>query len=220
MSGAPKTAGRYVPKAVEGNAGGVFELRHYRIVPEHFAAYMKLGAEMHKHRVQHSQMAGYWVPEMGGQNEVVHMWPFSSLEHRREVRAACAKDQGWQGEYLKPTRHMVQHQTNQLLVPVDAPPTATRSTDHGKTFFYHMRHEAVAGDGSVGPMPAGAHVQLCGQWLTAVGPAQQKVTLTRSTELDALLEAVVAAAPAEGTTVQGRLLYVAPHAKLHGATWQ
>ncbi|MEL0107256.1 MAG: NIPSNAP family protein [Rhodospirillales bacterium] len=61
-------------------------------------------------------MFGWFVPEIGELNQIVHMWAYKDLADRTEKRAALGKDKDW-AEFLKHLRaeEMVVHQETQIL---------------------------------------------------------------------------------------------------------
>lgn len=203
----------------------MYELRTYGIIPAHFPAFLQFAADKYHLRTAHSPMWGFWTPEMGAQNQVVHLWQYDSLTQRQEVRAALAKDDKWKSEYLAPTRHMVDWQVNELLLPLEgAAVVSTRSSDRSAgaaaAWFYYLRREPVAEDGSVTASPRAAGVEPCGEWLTAASPsARSKLTLLRSRDADRLVDCIAAHAPVvDGAS--GKLLTVAEPARRNAAVWQ
>jgi hypothetical protein len=210
-------ANRFAPVVAARAAGGIFELRTYSVVPQHMAAFVATGADKYHLRAAHSPMCGYWMTEVGGLNEVVHLWHFTSLAHRNEVRKALKADKAWAAEYLAPTRHMVAAQTNELLLPLEGfqVSTRSRSTTAGEA-FYHLRKEPLALDGTASAQESTGNVEVCGQWLTAgAGVDGCKVTLSRSADVDALLDH---AGMVPGSTC--KLLLVAEHARRNSAWYQ
>ena len=53
-----------------------YELRTYSIQPARFGEFLKLTAEKIHMRTAYSKMLGYWATELGGMNEVVHLWEY------------------------------------------------------------------------------------------------------------------------------------------------
>jgi hypothetical protein len=40
-------------------------------------------------------LGAFWYTDIGPLNQIIHVWPYESLQHRTEVRAAAAKETGW-----------------------------------------------------------------------------------------------------------------------------
>ena len=56
-----------------------YELRIYSIQPSKFGEFIKLTNENLHLRLAHSRLIGYWTTELGGLNEVVHLWEYGKL---------------------------------------------------------------------------------------------------------------------------------------------
>ena len=57
-----------------------YELRTYSIQPARFGEFLKLTAEHIHIRTAHSKLLGYWFTELGGMNEVVHLWEYGETK--------------------------------------------------------------------------------------------------------------------------------------------
>ena len=64
----------HVEKAV--TEGKVYELRTYNIWPQHVKEFMNLTSEEFHLRTSQSKLTGYWTTELGGINQVVHIWEY------------------------------------------------------------------------------------------------------------------------------------------------
>ena len=62
--------------AASTEKGKLYELRTYAIQPAKFGEFLKLSAEHFHLRTAHSKLIGYWTTELGGLNEVVHLWEY------------------------------------------------------------------------------------------------------------------------------------------------
>eukprot|EP00760_Papus_ankaliazontas_P035898 PhM_4_TR8073/c0_g1_i1/m.49587 len=94
----------------------IFELRTYNVSPQHFPSFMIHTANFLHLRVKHSKLLGYWSTEIGGVNQVVHIWAYDSLTHRRHVRDTLVRDQQWFNSYMSIMRPMLVSQDNSLLL--------------------------------------------------------------------------------------------------------
>merc|ERR1711892_1621066 len=70
----------------------IYELRTYNLVPKEVGQFMELSKEKFHLRTQHSVLLGYWTSELGGLNQVVHIWQYDSFSHRARVRATLGAD--------------------------------------------------------------------------------------------------------------------------------
>ncbi|XP_061197392.1 protein NipSnap homolog 3A-like [Saccostrea echinata] len=93
----------------------VYELRTYSIYPKDFKAFIQLSAEHLHLRTKHSKLIGYWTSEIGGINDVVHIWEYDCLKHRADVRQALGNDPDWLAQYIKKILPMLDRQDNALL---------------------------------------------------------------------------------------------------------
>ena len=62
-----------------GDGGGkkkIYEFRTYAIRPDKFGEFTKIMDEYIGLRTAHSKMLGYWVTDLGGINEVNHLWEY------------------------------------------------------------------------------------------------------------------------------------------------
>ena len=48
-------------------------------------------------REKYSKIVGLWITEAPQANEVCHIWAYSDLNQRAQVRAEPCKDPGWAG---------------------------------------------------------------------------------------------------------------------------
>lgn len=54
----------------------IYELRTYNIVPQHVKEFFSLTSEQFHLRTSQSKLVGYWATELGGLNQVVHIWEY------------------------------------------------------------------------------------------------------------------------------------------------
>ena len=70
----------------------IYELRTYTLKPGMVPTYEERFAEGLPFRAKYSKLAAFWHTDIGPLNQVIHLWPYESLQHRDEVRVAAAKD--------------------------------------------------------------------------------------------------------------------------------
>lgn len=99
----------------EAERAAVYEMRTYDIKPEFMSDFLKLTNDHIHLRTKHSPLLGYWTTELGGINQVVHMWKYVDLDHRAQVRTALGGDQEWNTQYMDKMRHMLVSQKNLVL---------------------------------------------------------------------------------------------------------
>ncbi|XP_035678394.1 protein NipSnap homolog 3A-like [Branchiostoma floridae] len=101
--------------AVHDGDRKLYELRTYSIRPDCFGEFLKLSDENMHMRMEHSKLIGYWRTELGGINEVVHIWEYDNFSHRAAVRQALAKDPEWVGKYFSKILPMMVKQDNVVM---------------------------------------------------------------------------------------------------------
>lgn len=88
------------------------ELRWYTIKPSHMQDYVALTGKHFGLRVKHSPLLGFWTMELGGLNQVFHMWSYESAAHRKHVRDALSKDPEWLNDYVNKMLPCLESQRN------------------------------------------------------------------------------------------------------------
>ncbi len=103
----------------------IIDLRTYTMVPGRLKAFLDLyEREGLPVQVRHQgQPVGYFVTEVGTNNQVVHLWQYDSMGHREQQRAALDADPDWVAYRIKSAATgNVQHQENKILKPVSFSP--------------------------------------------------------------------------------------------------
>ena len=73
----------------------IYEVRTYELKPGTVAQWEGHFEAALPNRVKYSELAALWHTEIGPLNQVIHVWPYESLEHRTEIRAQAAQEPGW-----------------------------------------------------------------------------------------------------------------------------
>jgi hypothetical protein len=73
----------------------IYEVRTYTLKPGSVAEAEKRFGEALPAREKHSKLGAFWHTEIGPLNQIIHVWPYESLQHRTQVREAAAKEAGW-----------------------------------------------------------------------------------------------------------------------------
>ncbi|CAL4096315.1 unnamed protein product [Meganyctiphanes norvegica] len=169
--------------------GKVYELRTYSVYPQKMRDFLNLTAEEFHLRTAHSVLLGYWTAEIGGLNQVVHLWEYDSLSHRADVRARLAGDPEWLGRYVSKVIDSWQQQDNVLLTLL---PGTSLNTPQG-TGVYQIVSLNLCGAPAVwssalvefvknSSMTSGS--TLVGTWKTALGPGNMAVLLWQHSDPD------------------------------------
>lgn len=112
----PQSAGRQYSSQSQPSVGPVYELRIYSIKPEKFADFRQLMAEKFYLRLVYSNPLGYWITDLGGIFQAVHIWPYDSVSHRAEVRHAMAVNEEWQTGFFSQVLPCMHKMDNAVLV--------------------------------------------------------------------------------------------------------
>jgi hypothetical protein len=96
----------------------IVEMREYTLhagkVPEYLQLYEREGLAIQRELL--GQLVGYYATEIGGVNQVVHLWGYESFEDRAERRERLAAHPGWQA-YVQKIRPMIIEQRNRIMKP-------------------------------------------------------------------------------------------------------
>ena len=99
----------------------IIEVRTYQLKPGSVAEFEKRFAAALPIRERHSKLAAFWHTDVGALNQVIHVWPYDSLDQRTAVRAAAAKEEGWPPA----TRELVISQQAEVFHPAPFSPPLT-----------------------------------------------------------------------------------------------
>jgi hypothetical protein len=73
----------------------LYEVRSYILKPGTVGEAEKRFAETLPHREKYSKLGAFWHTEIGPLNQIIHVWPYESLQQRTEARAQAMKDPNW-----------------------------------------------------------------------------------------------------------------------------
>lgn len=82
----------------------IYEVRTYRLKPGSVPEVEKRFAEALPHREKYSKLGALWHTEIGPLNQIVHVWPYESLDQRIESRGRAMQDSHWPpklGEFIE-----------------------------------------------------------------------------------------------------------------------
>lgn len=106
----------------------IVEMRTYTLAlgatGRYFRAYAEKGLEIQKKILGH--LVGYYSVEVGGLNQVIHLWAYENFEERTKRRAELWSNAEWLA-YVREVGSLVAKQENQILTPApffQVPPPA------------------------------------------------------------------------------------------------
>lgn len=100
---------------------GVVEFRTYTAAPGQQPSYLdRMLAHLHL-RERHSRNIGVWSPVGGRLDQVLHLWGYTDIQHRMQVRAAALADPAWRG-YLTTVYPMLAEMESTVLIPTTFSP--------------------------------------------------------------------------------------------------
>jgi NIPSNAP len=114
----------------------IYEIRTYSTKPGKVAEYEAHFAESYPTREKYSQLYGWWHTEIGPLNQLVHIWPYESLQHRADVRGAAAKDPS--GKWPPRPGDLLLTQESDILVPIKTMKEWTGPQEWGSLYELRM----------------------------------------------------------------------------------
>jgi len=101
----------------------IIEMRTYTLRPGTAAAFEERFVEGLSARLQFSKLGGLWRSEVGGLNQVVHLWPYESFEERERIGNEARKT----GKWPPKTQEFIILQENKIIQPAPfSPPLEER----------------------------------------------------------------------------------------------
>ena len=94
----------------------IYEMRTYTVKPGAASEYESRFGEAYAAREKYSKLGGMWHTEIGPLNQVIHVWPYESMQQRADTRAAAAKDPS--GLWPPKTTELLVSQEVDILDPV------------------------------------------------------------------------------------------------------
>ena len=73
----------------------IYELRTYTLRPGMVGEFEKRWAPMVEARQKLSPLGALWHTEIGPLNEMVHVWPYASVDERSRIRALAVEQGIW-----------------------------------------------------------------------------------------------------------------------------
>jgi hypothetical protein len=102
----------------------VFDFRVYTVkhgtIPDYIDAVRELALPIRQR--YGIKLAGWYTPDVGELNKIVHIWAYRDLAHLKEARAQFTSDPDWLEKYVpRVTPHLVSQQ-NYLMRSLDFAP--------------------------------------------------------------------------------------------------
>jgi hypothetical protein len=102
----------------------IIEMRTYTLKPGNIPTFEERFASALHVREKYSKLAAFWHTEVGPLNQVIHVWPYDSLDQRASVRAEASKAEGWPPN----TRELTIEQKSEIFLPAAfSPPLEPRT---------------------------------------------------------------------------------------------
>jgi NIPSNAP len=96
----------------------VIEMRTYQLKPGTISQFEERFGAALPERLKFSPLAAFWHTEVGPLNQVIHVWPYDSLDHRTRTREAAITG----GKWPPATREFVVEQKSEIFLPAPFSP--------------------------------------------------------------------------------------------------
>jgi hypothetical protein len=73
----------------------IYEVRTYTLKPGNVPTFEANFAAALPYREKYSKLAAFWHTDIGPLNQVIHVWPYESMDERTKIRAEAANDPNW-----------------------------------------------------------------------------------------------------------------------------
>src|SRR5216684_1119074 len=130
----------------------IVEMRTYTLKPGSTAQFEERFGAALPVRAKVSPLAAFWHSEVGPLNQVIHVWPYETMDERTRLRAEATKLQGWPPN----VREFVVDQKSQIFIPAPFSPKLEPRQLGG---IYEIRTYTLA---------AGAIPAIIDRWSTAI----------------------------------------------------
>jgi len=96
----------------------IVEMRTYTLQPGTTAQFEERFGAALPVRAKVSPLAAFWHTEVGPLNQVIHVWPYETMDERTRLRGEATKLQGWPPN----VREFVVDQKSQIFIPAPFSP--------------------------------------------------------------------------------------------------
>ena len=73
----------------------IYEVRTYTLKPGNGAQFEENFAKALPAREKYSKLGAFWHTEIGPLNQVIHVWPYDSVDERNRIREEARRDPDW-----------------------------------------------------------------------------------------------------------------------------
>ena len=73
----------------------IYEVRTYTLQPGSVAQFEENFAKALPAREKYSKLGAFWHTDIGPLNQVIHVWPYESVDERNAIRAEASQDPDW-----------------------------------------------------------------------------------------------------------------------------
>ncbi|MGH7934146.1 MAG: NIPSNAP family protein [Candidatus Binataceae bacterium] len=108
----------------------IIEMRTYTLKPGSVPVVEQRFGKALPARVKFSRLAAFWHTEVGPLNQVIHVWPYDSLAHREQARAAAAKVEDWPPNI----REFIVDQKSEIMTPAPFSPPLDEERAYGNLY--------------------------------------------------------------------------------------
>ena len=141
----------------------------------------------------YGKLEGYWLPEVGTLNQVMHLWSYESYAEREEKRRALAANERWSSEYLPLIRPIILRQDIRLMTPIiDLKPPVGANTNLYEFRHYRLKVGAAKKwiERFTKALPARErHSKIVALWLTEAGQPNEVCHLWAYPSFEARMQA-------------------------------
>jgi hypothetical protein len=106
---------------VPARAPNVYELRNYRTKPGAVRRWVDMITKVMPVREKYSKIVGLWITEAGQPNEACHIWAYSDLNQRAQVRAESVKDPAW-AAFIQEAAPLLDEMHSTIMLPAPHSP--------------------------------------------------------------------------------------------------
>lgn len=99
----------------------IIEVRTYQLRPASTAEVERRFGEALPARLKFSPLAAFWHSEVGPLNQIIHVWPYDSLDRRTEIRAAAIASGAWPPK----TGEFITDMQSEIMIPAPFSPPLT-----------------------------------------------------------------------------------------------
>ena len=99
-------------------AGCIYEMREYSVLPGTLSTFVELMLGVLPLREEYSANVGVWIPLSGSRDRLLHLWAYTDLAQRKDVRSAVGTEPAWQ-EYMQQILPLLQEMRSTLWQRLD-----------------------------------------------------------------------------------------------------